>query len=422
MINLIKSSLKKYINIDKEKIKYFTILGLEKIFILTFHFTLINFIDPDLYGLFNQINFYSSYLLGIALIGVIIPLIVSYSGKKEEDTNTALYSHFLISFTLGLLILILVCVFREYFATYIFGNSNYSSFVFPFFIIVISDIFSEFIIAKKRIMNNLFSYSKFIFFRTILRLSSLGLIYYITESFLISLVVSSLFYLIYSISSLNFEIKSLKTLLYEKNNIVRTIKEGLNLFIIYLLNTGNLAIINLFITNEFSLDILAVYNFNFFISSIPVTIISYIIFYTIPNYAIEIRKSGNLDFYHKDFRLVLFVLITLFLFMFFSYDFLFQNIVKNSTYLDKKQFLLVYSLNTLIVLINFFQIPLISLKRYSLLLNFNIISISFNLIFLFILNFSISIYLPIISGILSKILLLFLLIINPFKYETPRNT
>jgi O-antigen/teichoic acid export membrane protein len=422
MINLIKSSIKKYINIDREKIKYFIILGFEKIFILIFHFTLINFIDPDLYGLFNQINFYSSYILGITLMGVIIPLIVSYSGKKENDIDTALFSHFLISFILGLIILIIVLVFKGFFATFIFGNSSYSLFVFPFFIIVISDIFSEFIIAKKRIVNNLFSYSKFIFFRTFLRLSSLALIYYFTKSFLISLIFSSLIYLIYSLSLFNFEIKSLQTLLSEKNNILKTIKEGFKLFILYVLNTGNLAIINLFIINQFSLDILAVYNFNFFISSIPVTISSYIIFYTIPNYVVESRRSGNLDFYYKDFRLVLFILIFLFLIMFFSYDFLFQTIVKNSTFLDKKQFLLVYSLNSLIVIINFFQIPIINSKKYSLLLNINIISLSFNLIFLFLLNFSISIYLPIISGILSKILLLLLLIVKTYKNEAIRNT
>ena len=51
---------------------------------MLFHFLFISYLERELYGLFNQINFYSNYIFGISLMGVMLPLTVSASDKNEK--------------------------------------------------------------------------------------------------------------------------------------------------------------------------------------------------------------------------------------------------------------------------------------------------------------------------------------------------
>ena len=175
-MKIIIDVLRKYLDLTRTKGLYFTIIFSEKIFVILFHFLFISYLEKELYGLFNQINFYSNYIFGISLMGVMIPLTVSASDKNGKLFST-INNLTLFSVFISLIVSLTIFFSNEYLSVFIFGDTDFKNFLVPLIIIVLSDVISEFHIVKLRVNEEIIKYSKFLFFRTLIRLSSIDSLY-----------------------------------------------------------------------------------------------------------------------------------------------------------------------------------------------------------------------------------------------------
>ena len=69
-------------NLSRKKLIYFIILFLEKSILISTHIYFINFLNRDLYGLYNQINFLSGFIVNFSLLGTLIPIVLN--AKKDS--------------------------------------------------------------------------------------------------------------------------------------------------------------------------------------------------------------------------------------------------------------------------------------------------------------------------------------------------
>ena len=171
MINRIFSLL----NIEKSKIIYFSVLITEKLIVLLFHFFVVNYLSSDSYGIFNQTNFISAVLQNILMFGVAIPFIVAVS--KDNRLEKFFYNFFLpTSLIVSVLIFFTIIVFGEYFTNIIFGDPAFKNYLLILLIVIVADIFSEYIIVKHRV-SQLKYHSNFILIRTVIKISVLLIIF-----------------------------------------------------------------------------------------------------------------------------------------------------------------------------------------------------------------------------------------------------
>ena len=414
--------LKKYLDLNRTKGLYFSILFFEKIFVMLFHFLFILYLERELYGLFNQINFYSNYIFGISLMGVMLPLTVSASDKNEKLFST-INNLTLFSIIISFIISLAIFFSNEYLSEFIFGSGNFKNFLVPLIIIVLSDVISEFYIVKLRIKEEIIKYSKFLFFRTLIRLSSIVIIYIIFSSYLIAILLSSIVYLLFSTSVF---VRDIDVNYFFKFNITdckKYLKQGFNFLIIYILSTASLALINLVITQKFELKNLAVYNFNNTLSNIPITIVSYIVFYTIPNYSKNFSEIGLRESLKKLSKNILLAMVISFSFLIISvffYDFIIIFFNIDNSYSDKYQYLLIFLLNTIIVINNFIQIPILNEKRFRFLLYLNSVIFLTNLLMVYFYPFQYEINTPIYTTLLTQLIFtisLTIFLIKNFKLK-----
>jgi len=404
-VKFIIDSFKKYLDFSETKGLYLTILFSEKIFVILFHFLFITYLEKELYGLYNQINFYSNYIFGISLMGVIIPLTVSASDKNDKLFST-INNLTLFSIIISLIISFTVFFLSEFFSVFIFGGANFKNFLVPMIIIVLSDVISEFYIVKLRINEQILKYSKFLFFRTFIRLSSVVIFYIISSSYLIALLLSSLVYLLFSSSVFKRNIDLNIFFKFNFTDCKKYLKQGLNFLIIYILSTASLALINLVITQKFELENLAVYNFNNTLSNIPITIVSYIVFYTVPNYSKNINEIGLKESLKKLFKNILLAMVIIFSFLIISiilYDFIIIFLNIDNSYSDKYQYLLIFILNTIIVINSFVQIPILNEKNFRFLLYSNAFIFLINFLMFYFYPFKYEINTPIYTTLLTQI-------------------
>ena len=163
-----------YMNLSRSKIEYFSYLTLEKIIMLIFHFYFIRSINETFYGLYSQINLISSYSANILLFGLSLPLLVSSINKGKLVDEVHIFKN--VSFLLYIILLFILILFSNSFATIFFGSEDFSSYVFIFLIVLFTDFYSEYYILFNRINDKLKNHSIFILTRTFLRISSLILI------------------------------------------------------------------------------------------------------------------------------------------------------------------------------------------------------------------------------------------------------
>jgi len=273
-------------------------------------------------------------------------------------------------------------------------------------IIVLSDVISEFYIVKLRINEQILKYSKFLFFRTFIRLSSVVIFYIISSSYLIALLLSSLVYLLFSSSVFKRNIDLNIFFKFNFTDCKKYLKQGLNFLIIYILSTASLALINLVITQKFELENLAVYNFNNTLSNIPITIVSYIVFYTVPNYSKNINEIGLKESLKKLFKNILLAMVIIFSFLIISiilYDFIIIFLNIDNSYSDKYQYLLIFILNTIIVINSFVQIPILNEKNFRFLLYSNAFIFLINFLMFYFYPFKYEINTPIYTTLLTQI-------------------
>lgn len=356
-----------FFRLDKRKIKYFSLLSLEKIFLILFHIYFINYFDRDLYGLFNQLNFLSGFLVNISLLGTLIPIVIFSKQKKNFDYGSILNAIQFLFISVVILIGVVFIVFNQYFTNYFFGDKNYVNYIFLLIFITLLDLYSEIFIQKTRIEDNLIKYSKFILLRTIVRLLVLVIAYKLTGSFYISILLSICSYFLLVVQKIKISFSSILPY-YKKHFLIIKgfLKQGFYFLIIYIFTSGNLLIINSILASKFKLESLAIYNFNFTFASFPLTFTSYIIFYSLPHFADS--NSDNykkIKTYLKDVLFALSILlISYFIFRIF-YEDIITFISIDSNYQNLYLFDLISISNILIMINSFIQFPLLNEHKYG---------------------------------------------------------
>ena len=412
MINRIFSLL----NLEKRKIIYFSVLITEKLFVLSFHFFVVNYLSSESYGIFNQTNFISAFFQNILMFGVAIPFIVEVS--KDYRLEKIFYNFFLpSSLIVSVLIFLIIIVFGEYFTIIIFGDPIFKNYLLILLIVIAADIFSEYIIVKHRVEDKLKYHSNFILFRTVIKISVLLMIFYLTDNFFLAFLISSISYLLLTliISYLYFDLRPSNYYnLYQKNvyKIKRLFYEGFQFLIIYIIMTTSSILINLLIVKNFDISTLAIYNFNFMLASAPITILGYITFYALPDFS---RLTSNSDDImssniFKDLLFSSIIFLIFFVAIFSVYDIIISLI--NEFYADRFLFSLIFISNFVFMINNYLQFPLLSKKKYNNLIFITLISLSFNLVYLFFINKNFTILTPIYGFLIANIIAFILLLLN----------
>jgi len=105
----------KFLNLEKTKIFYFSLLFIEKIIILAFHFYFVTKLSSELYGIYNQTNFISSLFQNLLMFGAAIPFIINYS--KDSKAKTYYFNFFVqASVILTVVIFSLIILFNSFFS------------------------------------------------------------------------------------------------------------------------------------------------------------------------------------------------------------------------------------------------------------------------------------------------------------------
>ena len=80
---------------------------------------------------------------------------------------------------------------------------------------------------------------------------------------------------------------------------------------LFLLNTFSTLLINLILVNQFDVETLAVYSFNMMLASVPISILSYITFYSLTdfsnNYNIDKNMSNKIIINSKKDLLIIII-------------------------------------------------------------------------------------------------------------------
>ena len=228
-------------------------------------------------------------------------------------------------------------------------------------IVIVADIFSEYIIVKHRVEAQLKYHSNFILIRTVIKISVLLIIFYLTNNFFIAFLISSLSYLLLTliISFVYFDLRpSTYYSLLNKNidQIKSLFNEGFQFLIIYLILTTSSILINILIVNKFDISTLAIYNFNFMLASAPITILGYITFYALPDFSKLTSNSDDIMSSNilKDLLFSSVIFLIFFVGIYFLYDLIISII--NEFYADKFLFSLIFISNLflwLIIIFNF---------------------------------------------------------------------
>ena len=350
------------------------------------------------------------------MFGVAIPFIVEIS--KDYRLEKIFYNFFLpSSLIVSVLIFLIIIVFGEYFTIIIFGDPIFKNYLLILLIVIAADIFSEYIIVKHRVEDKLKYHSNFILFRTAIKISVLLMIFYLTDNFFLAFLISSILYLLLTliISYLYFDLRPSNYYnLYQKNvyKIKSLFYEGFQFLIIYIIMTTSSILINLLIVKNFDISTLAIYNFNFMLASAPITILGYITFYALPDFS---RLTSNSDDImssniFKDLLFSSIIFLIFFVAIFSIYDIIISLI--NEFYADRFLFSLIFISNFVFMINNYLQFPLLSKKKYNNLIFITLISLSFNLVYLFFINKNFTILTPIYGFLIANIIAFILLLLN----------
>lgn len=352
--------------LDRNKFLYFFILFFEKSTLIFSHIYFINFLNKDLYGLYNQINFLSNVIVNISLFGTLVPIVLKSKKIKEYDYNKVINSISIFFIIILMLLSIIFFLFRIDISVIVFGGKNYSNYLYILFLVAILDLFSEIFIQKSRITENLVEYSTFILKRTLIRLISLFIIYKLTDSFILSILISTTFYFILIFRKIKINFSDGLEFIKSKRGIVKKIfQEGSSFLAMFLLTILNTYIINFILAYKFKLDNLAIYNFNYSLATFPITFINYIIFYSLPKFNdSDFRKKQIIISTLKDIFFAGSILLLSYLILNYLYTDLISLIAKDSSFNNISLFRKIYLLNIVITLNTFIQFPLYKSRSY----------------------------------------------------------
>ena len=172
----------KLFSLDKSKIIYFLYLFIEKVTVLIFHFYFINKISKEFYGIFSQTNYISGLLSNILMFGIAIPfVIIAPSLGITQDRLLKFFRNF--SICIALILLFALFISANQVSNLIYGGYEYKSYLLVLSLYIVADLISEYYNLYNRINSKIISHSKFIFFRSLIRISSLVLPFIILTIF-----------------------------------------------------------------------------------------------------------------------------------------------------------------------------------------------------------------------------------------------
>lgn len=416
-----KNKILSIFNLEKDKIFYFTILGFEKILILLFHFYFVNYLTSESYGIYSQTNFLSSVFQNILMFGSAIPFIISFT---NSNISNKFFFNFFIPFSIlsVLIVSTIIVIFGDFFSNFFYGNPIFFEYLLILIIVLTSDIISEYLIVFNRINNRLLNHSKFIFFRSMLKITSIITIYLFFEDFYLSFLISSILYLLYSSiffsRTLRFRYKNLVSVyLKNKNKIDELLVDGLKFTFLYIIITSSSILINIMVVNQFDINTLAIYNFNFIIASAPLTLVGYVTFYSLPDFSQQYSQNSSIkkSNFFKDILFTSVVFALFFIIAFLLYDTIIY--FAKDFYRNRFLFSIIFISNFIFMINNFLQFPLLSKKKYSQLIFITGVSLFLNILYIYFIAIDFSIITPVVGFFIANIFTLILLLISHIRFN-----
>jgi len=410
------SYLKKYSFIlSKKNIKYFIILSLDKIFNIFFLLITAKLLKPEEYGIYSQETTASSILSNISLFGLSTPFVIYYFQYSLDKSKAITIINYLFrtSFLIFISLTLFIFIFNTYFLNLIFSLLKNDLLVI-LVIMLLSDIFSDYIILCKRLMQDKISISNYIFVKNIFKFLSFFILFFISNSFINSLyvsVVTTLFFNMFVYYKLiNFSFK------YRKINNNLFYIECLLFLSFYILSNITLYTINVYLIKYYDLKMISIYAFNNSLSSLPIFFITIVGYFLFPSFTISMQENN----FSKAKRL-LFIASILFIFFFLISQLLIYilfNYLKvslfNNNLFNNKMFFILCSSNLLAGLNTIIQYPLIYKKEFKILFLGLITCSIINFIIIIYFNKILEEYTPVFSFLTSTF---FLFLYNIFYFN-----
>ena len=192
------------------------------------------------------------------MFGVAIPFVINSSSKnKYQDELFVFFRN--LSLLISFIVITVLIILGNFFSDLIFGDSQYKIYLFVLGLYIISDIISEYFNLYNRIRSNLITHSKFILFRSLVKIASLIIPYIIYDDFVLAYFISSisyiLFIILFSRKSQNNIFQFFQSFMLIVNPS-RITGDGTNFLSLFLLNTFSTLLINLILVNQFNVETL----------------------------------------------------------------------------------------------------------------------------------------------------------------------
>ena len=410
------SYLKKYSFIlSKKNIKYFIILSLDKIFNIFFLLITAKLLKPEEYGIYSQETTASSILSNISLFGLSTPFVIYYFQYSLDKSKAITIINYLfrISFFLFTLLTLFLFIFNTFFLDLIFSVLKNELLVI-LVIMLLSDIFSDYIILCKRLIQDKISISKYIFIKNIFKFLSFFILFFITKSFITSLYVSVITSLFFNIF-VYYKLIQFSFTFHKINNNFFYI-ECLLFLSLYILSNITLYTINVYLIKFYDLKMISIYAFNNSLSSLPLFFVTIVGYFLFPSFTIFMKennfsKAKKLLFIASVLFILFFLVSQLLIYILFNY---FKISLLNNNLFNNKMFFILCFSNLLTGLNSIIQYPLIYKKEFKILF-FGLISCSIiNFIIIIYFNKILEEYTPVFSFLTSTF---FLLLYNSFYFN-----
>ena len=410
-------------------INYFILLGIDKIINIIFTLYIVKLLTESQYGIYGFTISLSSYTSNLLLLGVGTPIVVIIGKSKYLKKNIDNIIVKLLSFSLILYLgfLVFIFLFSNFLSELFYNDIKNKAFLIVLLLTILFDTIIIYKTLSFRLLDRFVDNASFLLKTNLVKILVFVFVILVFKNFLYAFAISSICTLVFTLLNDGFFNKIKKNIIFStdlKNfkNELLILKDGIPFLFIYLLMNFSLYLISFLIINKLSLENYATYNFNFTLAFLPMSFISYIIFYSFPKYVSNSSSKNSNKQLILDLILGLTFILIFYFCIFFIYNFL-LDFVGKSSYSNFSLFTIIYFSMLMTAIINFLYFPLLNEKRYSRIICVISISIFVNIIYL-LTNNVFKIYTPSIGLILSQltIFILFLISINEKKVSIHRSS
>ena len=423
-------SFKKLVNhLQFNYTNYFVLLAFDKIINIIYTLYIVKLLTESEYGIYGFTISFSSYTSNILLLGIGTPIVVII-GKSEflkKNIESIIVKLFSFSLILYLGLAFMICVYSNLVSELFYNDSKNKIYL----IVLLSTILLDTIVAYKsmsfRLLDEFVDNASFLLKSNSVKILVFVCVILLSKNFFYAFSISSICTLIFALLSDGFIKKVRNNIIFSIDlkvfkNEIQILKEGIPFLFIYFLMNFSLYLINFLVVNKLSLENYATYNFNFTLAFLPMSFISYIVFYSFPKYVSNSFSNNSNKQLILDLTLGLTFILVYYVLIFFVYNFVLDQVGKSS-YSNFTLFTVIYFSMLMTAIINFLYFPLLHDKKYSRIIYIISISIFVNLAYLLV-NDEFKIHTPSIGLILSQvtILVLFLISANEKKASIHRTS